>query len=374
MTCGRPRLSAMARTKADFLAELKKRLPRTTYRRASDKAARGEVTDVCRSGLDVLDHYVIGCGGYPCRRLTEIVAEEGIGKSSLLFAAFAAAQEDGYNTHYIETENRLNRERVAQFGVDLDRLGLDEPPWLEKLLTNLEVVLDAAKLSKTPTLVGWDSIAACPTEAEVKQGLTGKQAVAERARVLSQAIRVASEKVASSNVALVCVNQLRTNIGVAFGDNQRSVGGNALAYFGSVRLRLMGGTSIKRGAYHIGKAPVILGYKNLFAPPFRKARIFLVYDEGWSNDRTMIEFANDVGVFDEDARMSAANVERAHLVLDQAEWRPERVPEVLAKLEEIDDEKSEAKPAKKATKKTAKRKSTKKKTAKKKTAKKAGSK
>jgi recombination protein RecA len=348
-----------------FFAELEKRLGKLKARPASKKRPKGEVTDTIPTGLDVLDHYVLGGGGYPCRRMIEVAADEGLGKSSLLFAGFAGAQSIDANTVYFETENRLDRTRMANLGVDLDRIVIVEPPYLEALLDDMEETIAAAKFSKAPTMIGWDSLAACPTEAEVKEGLTGKAAVADRARILSRAIRVLSEKVATSNVALVIVNQLRTDIKEKFGNPMKSVGGKALQYYATVRLAIMGGTSIKKGSHVIGKAPVFMAHKNLAVEPFRKARCFMVYREGWHNERTLLEFGKDQGIIPDESRMSEENIERIREVCDLAEWDPLKFDEIVAQLDGIKPEVKTAKTTKPAKKPAAKKKTTKRKTKKK---------
>lgn len=345
-----------------FFSELEKRLGKLKARPASKKRPKGEVTDVIPTGLEVLDHYLLGGGGWPCRRMIEVASDEGLGKSSLLYAGFAEAQKLGFNTYYAETENRLDRSRMEALGVDLDRIGLGEPPYLEALLEDLEGVIDAAKLSKNPTMLGWDSLAACPTEKEVKEGLIGKAAVADRARILSRAIRTLSEKVATSNVALVIVNQLRTDIKETFGNPLKSVGGKALQYYATVRLSIMGGQAIKKGSHHIGKAPIFTTLKNLHAEPWRKARCFMLYRTGWHNERTLLEFGKDQNIVDDGARISEENIERIREVCDLAEWDPLKFDEIVAKLSEGESKKPAAK---KATKKKAKKKTTKRKTKKK---------
>ncbi len=43
--------------------------------------ALSEVTEVIPTGIDVLDHYIIGCGGLPVKRLIELYSVEGGGKA-----------------------------------------------------------------------------------------------------------------------------------------------------------------------------------------------------------------------------------------------------------------------------------------------------
>lgn len=335
-----------------YMQSLKDRIKKGA-RRASDRAPIGEVTDVCPTGLDVIDKFLLGCGGFPCRRMTEVFAPEGTGKSSLLYAAFREAQQRGIITHYFETERRLNRSRLESFGIDLDRLGLDEPPHLEGLLDNVMAALESVPKGAA-ALFGWDSFAASPTKAEIEEGLTGKAAVMDRARIMSRAIRVIADKVATSNVALVILNQIRASMN-SFGNPNEPPGGNAMRFYASTRISLMGGQAVKKGAHHIGKAPVAMCVKSLFVPPFRKARLFLVYADGWSNERTLLELGRDLGIVSEETRLSAESVARISEVLDLAEWDPLKVEDVVEKLDTIGSEKPKSEAPATSKKKTKKK-------------------
>jgi recombination protein RecA len=321
---------------AAFRDALQKRIGAVKARVASAKPAKGEITDSISTGLTVLDNFVIGGGGLPCRRMTEIASEEGLGKSTLLYSAIAQAQAAGCLAAIFETERRVDRRRLTQLGIDLDRLMLFEPRYLEELVEDLFQVIDSVPKRGVPAIIGWDSLAATPIKDEYENGLSGSQANRDRARMLAQAIRSLADKVAGHNVALVIVNQLRKGTDGFGNASSESVGGDALKFYATVRLRLLGGKSIKKGAYHIGKAPVVMSFKNLIVDPFRKARAFLVYGEGWSDDRTLLEFGKDNGMLEKEARMGQENLDRVREIVDLAEWDPLKFEEVTRKIGAVD--------------------------------------
>lgn len=354
-----------------FRDELQKRLGATKARVASARPAKGEITDSISTGLSVLDNHVIGGGGFPCRRMTEIASEEGLGKSTLLYSAIVQAQAAGCLAAIFETERRVDRGRLTRLGIDLDRLMLFEPKYLEELVEDLFKVIDSVPKRGVPAIIGWDSLAATPIKDEYEKGLAGSQANRDRARMLAQAIRSLADKVASHNVALVIVNQLRKGTDGFGNASTESVGGDALKFYATVRLRLLGGKAIKKGNYHIGKAPVVMSFKNLIIDPFRKARAFLVYGEGWSEDRTLLEFGKDNGMLQAEDRLGEANLDRVREIVDLAEWNPLKFADVVAQLDAVngkeakspkkgDDVEAEPEPEPKSAKKQGKKKGKKK--------------
>ncbi len=107
--------------------------------------------------------------------------------------------------------------------------------------------------------------------------------------------------------------------------------------------------------------------------PFRKARVFLVFDQGFSDDRTLLEWARDRGIVGDSDQISLARMEYIAMVAERALWEPSEIPKVMAQLE-LEGVKPPEAGAKPAAKKTAKKKAAKKKATKKKSAKKVSAK
>lgn len=280
--------------------------------------SRSEVEEVIPTGIEVIDRYVLGCGGLPVGRMTELYSAEGAGKTSILLAAAAGAQREGGVAIIAETENALQTERAGVFGVDLGKLVLLQPGHMEELLEQAESAITAVPKGSGPIMFGWDSIAATPTKREVDDGLAGDAAVGERARVLSRACRLLPSLAAQHRCALLFINQVRDNIGVMFGDKTTTPGGHAVKFAASVRIQLFSGKAVKDREGHTGKDVTFLATKNKLAPPFRKARVRIDYAKGWDSDWSTLEHAKDLELVDQAARVGEKSMAEAR---EKLGWR-----------------------------------------------------
>jgi recombination protein RecA len=312
----------------DFIkSSLKKAFKNDKSHTLSETAPTSMVKDVIPFGIDVLDKFVCGCGGLPVGRLTELFSEEGGGKTTLSYHAISNAQKMGYVTILAETEQAVpDLARLASMGVDPDKLLFIEAPCVEDITERVEVLCDALKEKNKKALIVWDSIAATATRKEYKEGLSGKDKVAEKAGVLTKSIRVLAQKVSDSNVALLAINQTRENIGVMFGNKARTPGGSALKFYASLRLQILGGAAVKDGDLHTGKDITVMAVKNRFAPPYRKARVRLNYSDGsFDNNWILINFAKDLGIISKSAKYTEDTYNTCIEKLNEIDWKVENL-------------------------------------------------
>ena len=311
------------------------KLLNTLRRKFGDDAAttlagndqRATVTDVVPTGIGAVDNYVLGTGGLPVGRVTELFSEEGAGKTSLAFACIAQAQKGGGLVVFAETENALQPERAEVFGVDRSRLVLLQPDCLEDCLEQAGVALDAMASVSAPSLFLWDSVAATPTKAELKEGLIGGEAIGYRARALSRALRSLVGIAAKKRAAILLVNQTRVKIGVMFGDPVTTPGGEAIKFASSVRLRLYAGKSFKDAGTTLGREVRVKAVKNKLAPPFRSVVTRINFEKGWDDDWTTLNYAKELGLVEERARGEAA-LAQARQLLAACRWSPEGIDSV----------------------------------------------
>lgn len=278
--------------------------------RSLDGLEAGEATPF---GIDALDHGLIRIGGLPIGRITEMFSEEGVGKSSLAYAAIGAAQKNGLVTALADTEYSLSAERARTFGVDPARVIQLEPTDMEHCLQLIEQTVDAIRATGAPGLIVWDSVAATPTRDEVEAGAAPERGFDVRAKVLSRSMRVLAAKLALARVALLCINQTRQKIGVMFGDPTTTPGGMALKFHASLRLQLYGGKAVEVDGKKIGRFVTVSIRKSRYAPP-DKVRLRLDYDAGWNNDWSTLEYAKEHGVVGARDRGAKA-LEKAYEVL-----------------------------------------------------------
>lgn len=270
-----------------------------------------DVVDVVPTGIDVVDHHVIGIGGLPVGRIVELFAAEGDGKSSLLYQAMAGVQREEGVVCLDETEHAIDAQRATVFGCDVDKIVAEQSDTLEDAWAWIEAALASAPSSKPgdpPFFVGLDSLAACPTKKEIAEGLLGKDAAMDRARITSKAMRIITPAVAQARAILLVVNQTRTKVGGGWGDNTTTPGGAALKFHASLRMQLFSGKSIKDDLNdHVGKQVTVMAAKTkLGGAPWAKAKVRLYYQSGWNNLWSTIWHAKERKVIDKGAKYDEA--------------------------------------------------------------------
>lgn len=253
-----------------------------------------QVTDVCPSGIDVLDRWLLGGGGMPYGRVMEMSGGEGGGKSSLLARFLAGCQRDGGLACLAEPEQKLDLDWTKLHGVDPGRLILLQPDHLEHWFELVENLI-LSKPAGRPTLLGLDSVAALKCRAAVLEGLTGDAQVAEEARIWSRCLPLLVKMLGPHKVGLILVNQIRMKIGVMYGNPETTPGGNAIKFYSAVRLSVNYGKHVKDGAATSGRLVNLYCAKNQMSPPFRKAVVKLLFATGWDDRWSTLEHAKEMG-------------------------------------------------------------------------------
>lgn len=247
---------------------------------------------------------IIG-GGAPMGRVTEIYGENATCKTLFATNAVVEAQAREILTYYLDPENALSRERMEQLGVNSELLGYSTPNTAGQLFTTLDEFLEAkAKLFSRdyPALVVWDSVAATSTQEEIDtvrdKGLDQKQ-FSSAAQQISKAFRTGlPKKLARNNTALILINQIRTNVGVMFGDDKTTFGGKAIGFYSSVRIFLKTVTKLKDAGDIVGIRTRVTVEKNRLAPPFRKVEVPVYFDYGIDDAEATFDFAKSLNMLE----------------------------------------------------------------------------
>lgn len=265
--------------------------------------AASDVSEFIPSGINAIDRHLLGGGGLPVGRLVELAGDEGTGKTSLAFAFVAGAQQHGGAVQYVESEQALQAERAEVFGVDLDRVLLDQPATLEEALVAAETFMRGCiKHSLGPNLWVYDTLAAGVPKAELDAGVGGGATVGLVARLMSQKLRMLTPLAVRSRTAILVLNQTRQKIGLMFGNPTTTPGGNAIKFYASARIMLMGGSAVKVNGAPVGKDVTAFCAKNKFQKPGAKARLRLSYDNGWEEEWATLNFAKDAKLAPGNAR------------------------------------------------------------------------
>ena len=243
------------------------------------------------SGALSLD-LALGIGGYPRGRIIEVYGPESSGKTTLMLHAIREAQRAGGMAAFVDAEHALDTGYASKIGVDLTRLLLAQPDSGEQALELVEMIVRSGEVAAVVV----DSVAALTPRAEI-DGEVGDQHLGLQARMMSQALRKVNGLVNQTGTSLFFINQLRQKIGVQFGSNETTTGGNALKFYASMRLDVRRIATVKDGQGRpIANRVRVRMVKNKLASPFRTAEFEIRYGRGISTAGELVDLglAHDV--------------------------------------------------------------------------------
>lgn len=252
--------------------------------------SRPKECDFIPTGILSLDN-ILGIGGIPRGKITEIYGPEASGKSSICLQLISNAQQMGLRTMYIDTEHALNPSLAELLGVDLGKLLFSQPDSGEDALQMVRTGAESGLLD----LIILDSVGALSTKSEVN-GEIGDSNVGGIARMMSQAMRLIVPQASMHNVAVVFVNQVRMQIGVMFGNPQTTPGGKALGFAASLRVEMTPSTVIKEGDEIIGRTLKAKIIKNKMAPPFKNCAFDVIYSQNLVALHDLLNLASESGI------------------------------------------------------------------------------
>lgn len=192
-------------------------------------------------------------GGYPTKLITEIHAENGIGKTQASFTASVMCtrpkEEGGLDGDvvYIDTEGTFNAHRVAQIA---ESRGYDPQEVLSKIhvarvMTSSQQVLIMDKINELATQYNIRLIVVDSIMARFRSDFAGgRQNLPERQGMLNQHL---AELMAFANrydSVILVTNQMSASPDAgAFFDPMIPVGGNVLGHASAIRIRIRRGKS-----------------------------------------------------------------------------------------------------------------------------------
>lgn len=277
------------------------------------------------TGALSLDH-ALGIGGVPRGRVTEVYGPESSGKTTLCLHVIAEAQKMGGLAAFIDAEHALDVNYAKKLGVDTSNLLLSQPDFGEQALE----ITDTLVRSNALDIIVIDSVAALVPRSEI-EGEMGDATMAVQARLMSQALRKLTGAISKSKTAVVFINQLRSKIGVMFGNPETTTGGNALKFYASLRMDIRRVAAIKEGNEVVGNRTKVKIVKSKVAPPFKEVEFDIMYNEGISKMGDLIDLAVEFGIIKKAGAWFTYEEERFQ-GREQFKQRLNEMPDLVKKL------------------------------------------
>jgi recombination protein RecA len=271
---------------------------------------------------------VLGVGGIPRGRVTEIYGPEASGKTSLTLHIIAEAQKAGGVAAFIDAEHALDPQYARNLGVNLDDLLLSQPDTGEQTLEIAEVLVRSGAVD----VIVIDSVAALVPKAEL-DGEMGDSHMGLQARLMSQAMRKLTGVINKSRTALIFINQIRMKIGVMFGSPETTTGGNALKFYSSVRLDIRRISALKDSDKVIGNRTRVKIVKNKLAPPFRECEFDIIYGKGISRAGDLLDLGVQNEIIQKSGTWFSFESDRIGQGRENAKKFLESNPDIASKIE-----------------------------------------
>ena len=278
-------------------------------------------------GLDI----ALGIGGVPRGRIVEIYGPESSGKTTLALHTVAAAQRAGGFATFVDAEHALDVNFARRIGVDVDDLIISQPDSGEQALEIIATLVRSTAFD----IVVLDSVAALVPQAELA-GDMGDSHMGLHARLMSQALRKLAGSINRSHTCVIFINQLRTKIGVMFGNPETTTGGRALGFYASMRLDIRRIARIKDGDTEIGSRTRVKVVKNKLAPPYRQAEFDILFQGeciGLSREGDLLDIGVERGVIEKSGTWFSYGEERLGQGRENARLFLSENPETASTIE-----------------------------------------
>ncbi|MEK9698034.1 MAG: hypothetical protein VW270_19855 [Candidatus Poseidoniales archaeon] len=224
-------------------------------------------------------------GGVPIGMITQFIGQASTAKTVFGTHILREAQRKGYHTLIIDSENAYNPTFARTLGIDPEKLIYAAPETVEECFDTIEKIINSIRTEdpSTPIVVFYDSLAVSPSKAEMEaEGYEGNNMQgATRAKMIGACLRKINPILRPKKVALVLVNQIRTKVGVMYGDPRTAAaGGNALEYYLGVNLETSKTDTVGDKDNPTGIRGKVKNKKNKLIEPFKSCEFELMFNKG----------------------------------------------------------------------------------------------
>lgn len=294
------------------------------------------VSQYLDTGFPVLNHASSASweGGFPVGRLVEIAGPPSAGKTAIATRAMAAAQAAGGVAGFMDHERSFSVTLAPKLGLDTTpgRFVYKKPDTFQKSVATFRLAVETIRKKKlipasAPICWVFDSLAAMTPHSLLYDekgkprdpgsiNMRDKLALATATSVHFPGIAQTAE---DFNVCCIFLNQMRTNVGVMFGDNRKTTGGNSPEFYFSQRLWLSS-KKIKKGNDIIGAEVTGVFQKNKVSRPFQAASWRFIFEPDgtgrFDRERSTIDFLESEGLLPKASRQGYVEWEGKQVTRD----------------------------------------------------------
>ena len=244
----------------------------------------GEIPGWVVTGVPQLDYAVGGFAhpGFPLGRIVEIHGAESSGKTTVSLLIMKSMTEQYPDTlcDYQDLEKSLNNDMLRGMGISADSFIHSHVSKLEDVFREQLAAFSSVKETGKRACFVVDSIAMSQSN-RAMEGEVGDTQVADIARVMSSELKKTVTPIKESESLVVWVNQMRTNVGVMYGDPHVTPGGDTMKYVPTVRLRFLSGEKIKSadGKFFVGLKVHARVFKSKISRPGTDIQFTIDYNE-----------------------------------------------------------------------------------------------
>ena len=230
-------------------------------------------------------------GGWKRGRMALIIGAASMGKTLLTQWTIQAFQSRGYVCGFIDPEKTYDPDWFGATGVNVEDLIVARPE-------SMEQAFDQASewAENDMDLIVVDSLAALTPKMRLEADLADRDTMGLQARKISEGLNLLTNKNTSSFILMT--NQLRSKIGVVYGNPETMPGGEAQKYYASYIIKVKRNGWITENDRRIGYDLQVITEKNKLAPPFQKTEVPFLFTGHIDHISGLIEIAKDLGIIE----------------------------------------------------------------------------
>jgi recombination protein RecA len=240
----------------------------------------------------------IGNGGLERGLVAEFFGGSGAGKSFLSYSVIKNACEMGYKCAIVDAENSVDPSLLINVGLPEDQVLVVEGAATGE--ANLEIADNLMQTGEFAVVVV-DSVAALVPKARTEDDYD-QATIGLHARLMSAGLQKILPVAKRTNTLLIFINQIRNKIG-SYGNPQTTTGGEALPFYASYRIEVIGSPQQKSRRLSDEGTGEVYGHKTTFrvvknrrAAPYREAEVDLIYGIGYDTVGELLDIGIDVGL------------------------------------------------------------------------------